>query len=177
MCDAPLAVGKCIEVGHIFKLGRKYSETLGAAVLDAEGVSRPLIMGSYGIGIGRAMAAVVEAHHDEAGIAWPVPVAPFEVVVTSVNPKDVETAEAASRLYEALLAAGIEAILDDRDERPGVKFADADLVGIPYRITVGPKGLREGKVDLRRRRDGESRSLDVQKAADWTAEAVLEERR
>jgi prolyl-tRNA synthetase len=176
-CDAPLALGKYIEVGHIFKLGTRYAEALGATVLDAEGASRPLVMGSYGIGIGRAMAAVVEAHHDAAGIAWPLSVAPFEVVVTSVNPKDVETAEAAARLYDALVAAGIEVILDDRDERPGVKFADADLVGIPYRITVGPKGLREGKVDLRRRRDGESRSLDVQKAADWTCEAVLEERR
>jgi prolyl-tRNA synthetase len=177
MCDAPLSVGKAIEVGHIFKLGTKYSEALGASVLDEQGRSHPIVMGSYGIGIGRAMAAVAEAHHDANGLRWPVRVAPFEVVVSVVNPKDVATAEAAERIHEALLAAGIESLLDDRDERPGVKFKDADLVGIPYRVTVGPKGLAEGKVDLLRRRDGTTRSLDVHKAADWTAEAVLEDRR
>jgi prolyl-tRNA synthetase len=176
MCDGPLDVGKAIEVGHIFKLGTRYSEALGATVLDDEGKSHPIIMGSYGIGIGRAMAAIVEVHNDANGIIWPVSVAPYEVVVTVVNPNDVETLETGSRLYEALVDAGIEALLDDRDERPGVKFKDADLVGIPYRITVGPKGLRESKVDFLRRRDGQSRSLDVQKAADWAAETVLEER-
>jgi prolyl-tRNA synthetase len=177
MCDAPLSVGKAIEVGHIFKLGTRYSEALGASVLDEQGRSHPLVMGSYGIGIGRAMAAVAEAHHDANGLSWPVRVAPFEVVVSVVNPKDVATAEAAERIHEALVAAGIESLLDDRDERPGVKFKDADLVGIPYRVTVGPKGLADGKVDLLRRRDGTTRALDVHKAADWTAEAVLEDRR
>ncbi len=177
LCDAPLAAGKTIEVGHIFKLGTKYSETLGAEVLDDEGKSHPIVMGSYGLGIGRAMAAVVEANHDKNGIVWPVTVAPYEVVVTVVKPKDVATSEAAARIYEELVGAGIEVLLDDRDERPGVKFKDADLIGIPYRITVGPKGLAEGMVDFQRRRDGESRTLDVNKAADWATETVLEERR
>ncbi len=177
LCDTPLAIGKTIEVGHIFKLGTKYSDALDASYLDENGASQPIVMGSYGIGVGRAMAAVVELNHDENGICWPVSVAPFEVVVSSVKPKDVETSEAAARIYDALVDAGIEALLDDRDERPGVKFKDADLVGIPYRITVGPKGLAEGHVDFQRRRDGESRSIDVNKAAGWATEAVLEERR
>jgi prolyl-tRNA synthetase len=177
MCDAPLEVGKAIEVGHIFKLGTRYSEALNATVLDEQGRAHPIVMGCYGIGIGRAMAAIAEAHHDKNGLAWPLAVAPFEVVVSVVNPNDVATAEAGQRIHEALLAAKVESLLDDRDERPGVKFKDADLVGIPYRITVGPKGLAEGRVDLLRRRDGESRSLDVHKAAEWAIEAVLDERR
>jgi len=177
MCDAPLAVGKTIEVGHIFKLGTKYSDALDVAVLDEQGASRPLVMGSYGIGIGRALAAVAEVHHDANGLAWPVNAAPWEVVVTVVNPKDVETAEAGGRIHDGLRDAGIEVLLDDRDERPGVKFKDADLVGIPFRITVGPKGLKEGVVDWLRRRDGQTRRLDVDKAAEWAAEEVLEERR
>lgn len=177
LCGAALAVGKSIEVGHIFKLGTRYSETLGARVLDEAGESLPLVMGSYGIGIERTMAAVVERCHDANGIVWPVSVAPYEVVVTVVNPNDVATAEAGAQLYEALLAAGIDVILDDRDERPGVKFKDADLVGIPYRITVGPKGLAKKQVDLTRRRDGQSSVLDLPKAAGTVIEAVLEERR
>lgn len=177
LCGAPLSVGKSIEVGHIFKLGTRYSETLGAQVLDEAGASLPLVMGSYGIGIERTMAAVVERSCDAAGIVWPVAVAPFEVVVTIVNPNDVATAEAGAQLYEALLAAGVEVILDDRDERPGVKFKDADLVGIPYRITVGPKGLARKQVDLTRRRDGQTTSLDLARAAGTVIEAVLEERR
>jgi prolyl-tRNA synthetase len=177
LCEAPLGVRKSIEVGHIFKLGTKYAEALDAAVLDDEGASHPIVMGSYGIGIGRAMAAVAEVHHDENGLIWPVSVAPYEVVVTVVNPNDVETSEAAARVYEALREAGVEALLDDRDERPGVKFKDADLVGIPYRITVGPKGLKDGKVDFQRRRDGERRDVDVHKAAGWATETILEERR
>jgi len=177
MCDAPLALGKAIEVGHIFKLGTRYSQVLGASVLDEEGKSLPIVMGSYGIGIGRAMAAVAEVHHDGAGLVWPMAVAPYEVVISVVNPKDVATSEAGAHIYDALVAAGIEVLLDDRDERPGVKFKDADLVGIPYRVTVGPKGLKDGKVDLQRRRGGESRAIDVQKAADWVSETILEERR
>jgi prolyl-tRNA synthetase len=177
LCETPLGVRKSIEVGHIFKLGTKYADALDATVLDDGGASHPIVMGSYGIGIGRAMAAVAEVHHDDNGLIWPVSVAPYEVVVTVVNPNDVETIEAASRIYDALREAGVEALLDDRDERPGVKFKDADLVGIPYRITVGPKGLKDGKVDFQRRRDGERRDLDVHKAAGWASETILEERR
>jgi prolyl-tRNA synthetase len=133
-------------------------------------------MGSYGIGIGRAMAAVAEVCHDEAGLVWPVPVAPWEVVVTAVNPNKAEVADAASALYDALLAAGVEVLFDDRDERPGVKFNDAELIGIPYRITVGPKGVAEGKVEFSRRRTRQARQLDLHKAADAVAESVFEER-
>ncbi len=177
MCAAPLAVQKTIEVGHIFKLGTKYSEAMGATVLDGNGKAAPIVMGSYGIGLERNMAAVVEANHDAAGIVWPVNVAPYEVVVTVVKPKQVECLEVGVRLYEALLAEGIDVILDDRDERPGVKFKDADLVGIPYRVVVGPKGLADGVVEIKRRRDGETRDIQVGHAASTLAEAVLDERR
>ncbi|MCP5065476.1 MAG: proline--tRNA ligase [bacterium] len=177
MCEAALAVRKTAEVGHIFKLGTKYSEALGADVQVEDGKSAPIIMGSYGIGVGRAMAGIVESWNDENGIIWPVSVAPYEVVVTIVNPKDVESAEAGLRIYESLIGDGIDAILDDRKERPGVKFKDAELIGIPYRLTVGPRGLADGKVELFRRRGAEKRDIDVHKAADIVLNAILEERR
>lgn len=177
VCDTPLDVAKTVEVGHIFKLGTKYTESLDVTVLDDAGKQATLIMGSYGIGVGRAVAAVVEANHDDSGIVWPVNVAPFEVVVTVLNAKSVETMEAGERVYEALQGQGIDVILDDRDERPGVKFKDAELVGIPHRITVGPKGLAEGKVEYKRRRDGSGEDLPVDRAAATVAEFVLEERR
>jgi prolyl-tRNA synthetase len=176
MCEAALSVQKTIEVGHIFKLGTRYSEKLGAAVLDEAGKARPIVMGSYGIGIGRCMAAIAERSCDAAGLVWPLSVAPYEVVLTLINPKDVATADAAGGLYDALVGEGIEVLFDDRDERPGVKFNDADLVGIPWRLVVGPKGLAEGRVELVRRRTRESRALDVQKAARELTERVLEER-
>jgi len=177
MCEAPLAVGKSIEVGHIFKLGTKYSEALGAQVLDEQGKATPIVMGSYGIGVERTMAAIVERWHDENGIVWPVRVAPWEIVVTVLNPKDVQTSEAGAQLYDALRAGGVDVILDDRDERPGVKFKDAELVGIPFRLTVGPKGLAQKQVELVRRKDGRSESIDLHRAAEVALEAVLEERR
>jgi prolyl-tRNA synthetase len=177
LCASPLAVERTIEVGHIFKLGTKYSEALGATVLDELGRSTPIVMGSYGIGIGRVAAAIVERWHDDAGIAWPLTVAPFEVVVTVLNPKEVETAEVGERLYDALRAAGVDVLLDDRDERPGVKFKDADLVGIPYRIVVGARGLERKVVELKRRRDGQTRELPVDRAAEAVAETIFEERR
>jgi prolyl-tRNA synthetase len=176
MCEAPLRVAKTIEVGHIFKLGTRYSETLGAMVLDEQSAARPIVMGSYGIGIERTMAAVVESSHDADGIVWPLQVAPFEIVVTVLKPRDVATSETASALYDALVAEGIEVLLDDRDERPGVKFKDADLIGIPYRLVVGPKGLQEGKIELFRRKTREVRQVDVHKAASTAIELVLEER-
>ncbi len=176
MCEAPLRVQKTIEVGHIFKLGTRYSERLGASVLDESGRARPITMGSYGIGIGRCMAAIAERCADAAGLAWPLPIAPYEVVLVLVNPKDAGASDAAGTLYDALVREGIEVLFDDRDERPGVKFNDADLVGLPYRLTVGPKGLAEGRVELVRRRTRESRNLDVQKAAREVVERVLEER-
>jgi len=174
-CENPLAVQKTIEIGHIFKLGTRY-EVMGASVLDEHGKTRPILMGSYGIGIQRTMAAVVECHHDESGIVWPLSVAPFEVVLTQLNAKDAATRDAAGALYDALVAREVEVILDDRDERPGVKFKDADLVGIPYRVIVGPKGLEDGKVELVQRSGQKSRTVDLQKAADAVTEMVLEER-
>ncbi len=176
-CAAPLRVQKTIEVGHIFKLGTRYAEKLGATVLDAEGRAAPIVMGSYGIGIGRTMAAVAERCHDANGLVWPMSVAPYEVVVCVLNPNDPRTSEVGMRLYEALRGAGVDALLDDRDERPGVKFKDAELIGIPYRLTVGPKGLEQGKVEMVRRRGAARRDLDVAKAADHAIESVLEERR
>ncbi|MED5262709.1 MAG: proline--tRNA ligase [Myxococcota bacterium] len=176
MCDVPLAVQKSLEVGHIFKLGTRFSESLGSTVLDQNGEPRPIVMGSYGIGIERTMAAVVESSFDDSGIIWPVNVAPFEVVVTVLNPKEVKVSETAENIYESLQAAGIDVILDDRDERPGVKFKDAELVGIPFRLTVGPRGLEKGVVEFVRRRDGSSRDLPVERSAETVVEAVLEER-
>jgi prolyl-tRNA synthetase len=176
MCQAPLSVHKSIEVGHIFKLGTKYSEVMGANVQNATGESVPLVMGSYGIGLERNLAAVVEANHDENGICWPVNVAPYEVVVTVVKPKDVDCHEAGERLYEKLLESGIDVMIDDRDERPGVKFNDADLVGFPYRVTVGPKGLSDGLFEFVRRRDGLKRDLPIEHAVETIVEAVLDER-
>ncbi|MFP6627790.1 MAG: proline--tRNA ligase [Myxococcota bacterium] len=177
MCEKPLAIYKTIEVGHIFKLGTKYSEAMDAKVLDENGVARAIVMGSYGIGVERSLAAIVEAHHDEAGIVWPLDVAPFEVVITVVKPKDIACSEAGDRLYDALIAGGIDVLLDDRDERPGVKFKDADLVGIPYRLTVGPKGIADGVVELRTRRTGETRDLPIDRAAETTIDTILDERR
>ncbi len=175
-CGEPLRVVKTIEVGHIFKLGTRYSEAMGAAVQGEDGKSVPIIMGSYGIGIERALAAVVERCHDENGIVWPVSVAPYEVVVTVVKPKDPTTLEAGGRIYDALVGAGIEVLLDDRDERPGVKFKDAELIGIPWRVTVGPKGVAEGNAEIVRRVNGDAESVELNKAAEWVTERVLEER-
>ena len=133
-------------------------------------------MGSYGIGIERTMASVVERCHDEAGIVWPLAIAPYEVVITVLKPGSAGPSDAGNALYDALLKEGIEVLLDDRDERPGVKFKDADLIGIPYRLTVGPKGLEDGKVELLQRKTRRSRAVDLHKAAGAAAEAVLEER-
>lgn len=159
-CAEPIEVFRAIECGHIFKLGTKYSEPLGAMVLDEKGKSRPIYMGSYGIGLERNLAAVVETHHDDRGIAWPVTVAPYEVVVTAVK-LDEDTMRVAESLYEELAANGIDVIIDDRNERPGVKFNDSELVGIPYRITVGPRGLAEGNVELTERATRESVDVAV----------------
>jgi prolyl-tRNA synthetase len=175
-CGGPLAVAKTIELGHIFKLGTRYSEALGATFSDETGAERPIVMGSYGIGVGRVMASIVESCHDANGIVWPVSVAPFEVVVSVLNPNEVDTLEAGERLYDGLRAQGIDVLLDTRDERPGVKFKDADLVGIPYRLTVGPRGLKEKKVEVSRRRDGHKSELSLDHAVESAAEMVFEER-
>ncbi len=160
-CGGVLDVFKAVEVGHIFKLGTKYSDSMGARVLLADGTEAPIIMGSYGIGVERAMAAAVESCHDEAGIAWPASIAPFHVVVTPVNIKDQELFGTAQRVYDELVKAGIETLLDDRDERAGVKFNDADLIGVPYRVTIGKK-VKEGKVELMTRSTRESEDVSIE---------------
>jgi prolyl-tRNA synthetase len=147
-----LELWKGIEVGHIFKLGTKFSEAFGAYVQDEDGISHPIIMGSYGIGLERGVAAIVEANNDENGIIWPVSVAPYEVLITVVRPDDQATMASANRLYDDFDSAGVEVLLDDRAERPGVKFADSELIGIPFRVTVGPKGVDAGVAEVTHRR-------------------------
>lgn len=147
-CGGTLDLWKGIEVGHIFKLGTRYSTVMNALVQDEAGESHPVVMGSYGIGVERSMAAVVETWNDERGIIWPVALAPYEVVVTVLRPDDEAAETTGTGVYERLAESGIEVVLDDRPERPGVKFADAELVGIPYRVTIGPKGIANGVAEL-----------------------------
>jgi prolyl-tRNA synthetase len=147
-CDTgTLEVFKGMEIGHIFKLGTKYSDSMGATVLTQDGKAAPIVMGSYGIGVERIISAAVEQHHDADGIIWPKSLAPFDVVVTITNMKQDELRSAGEKLYEELQRAGLDVLLDDRDERAGVKFKDADLIGIPYRITIGKK-IADGLVEL-----------------------------
>ena len=175
-CGEPLEIFKGIEAGHNFKLGTKYSEALGATVLDTDGVPVPLVMGSYGIGVERNLAAAVEMNHDEQGIVWPVSIAPYEVVITVVKTDDEDTMTVADRLYDDLGAARVDVLIDDRKERPGVKFADAELIGIPYRITVGPRGLADGVVELSVRGTGDRSELPVERAAEEIAFLVAKNR-
>jgi prolyl-tRNA synthetase len=158
-CGGSLDVFRAVEAGHIFKLGTKYSDSMGARVLTADGQEVPIVMGSYGIGVERVMSAAVELYNDDAGISWPVSIAPFHVVLTVVNVKDQQLLEAATRVYEELQNAGVDVLLDDRDERAGVKFNDADLIGIPYRVTFGKK-VKEGKVELFTRSTRTSEDLE-----------------
>ena len=176
VCGSPLELKRTIEVGHIFKLGTKFSEALGATVLDEQGEQRVIWMGSYGIGIGRNLATVVETHNDDKGIVWPMSIAPYEVVITVATSDDAPTVAAAESIYAGLRAAGIDVILDDRDERPGVKFADAELVGIPYRVTVGRRGIAEGEVEVVRRADGTVERLGPEDAVSHLVEIVRRER-
>jgi prolyl-tRNA synthetase len=155
-CGGSLSAQPMIEVGHIFKLGYEYADALGVNVLDAEGDRTRVIMGSYGIGVERAMAAIVESHHDDKGIVWPVSVAPYQVAIVVAQPDDPDVAGAGTQMYERLTAADIEVILDDRSERAGVKFRDVELTGIPYRITVGRRGLADGVVEWTSRGTGET---------------------
>jgi prolyl-tRNA synthetase len=150
-CGKPFRIVCGIEVGHVFKLGTKYSESMGATYLDANGTEHPVVMGCYGIGVGRTVAAAVEQHHDADGIIWPWPIAPLHVIIVPVNVADGRSRETAQSIHDGLAAAGVDVLLDDRDERPGVKFKDADLIGLPLRVTIG-KALAEGEVELMARR-------------------------
>jgi prolyl-tRNA synthetase len=160
-----LRIARGIEVGHIFQLGRKYSEPMKAVVLDEAGRETALYMGCYGIGVTRIVAAAIEQGHDERGIIWPDPIAPFQVVLVPLNlQKSARVREVADRLYAELTAAGIEVLYDDRDARPGVKFADAELLGIPHRLVVADRGLEAGKLEYRHRRESESREFPAPEA-------------
>ncbi len=150
-CKGRLTSTRGIEVGHIFKLGTKYSESMNATFLDKEGHDRLMVMGCYGIGVGRTVAAAIEQNHDENGMALPFAIAPLEVEVLPVNTSHQESMELAHAVYESLVDKGIDAILDDRDERPGVKFKDSDLIGIPFRVTIGERALKEGNVEIKTR--------------------------
>ena len=171
-CGHPLTVIKGIEVGHIFKLGYKYSDALELSVLGQEGKPVKPVMGCYGIGVERAMAACIEVHHDDKGIAWPAAVAPFEAVVIVAQQNDAAVAEAGERAYQALLNAGVDVIIDDRQDRAGVKFSDAELVGIPFRVTIGKRGLASGAAELTDRATGETISVPLDDLAKHVREAV-----
>jgi len=149
-----LDIVRGIEVGHVFALGHEYSEAMGATYLAADGQSRVLEMGCYGIGVTRVVAAAIEQNHDERGIIWPEPLAPFAVAIAPVGyDRNDAVREAADRLYAELAGAGVEVLLDDRGERPGVMFADLELIGVPHRVTIGDRGLKEGKAEYQGRRD------------------------
>src|SRR5215469_1531290 len=171
-CGQPLHVQRAIEVGHIFKLGYRYSEALDASVPGPDGERVNVIMGSYGIGIERAMAAIVESHHDEKGIVWPMAVAPFQVAVVVAQADDATAAEAGERIYQHLLADGVEAIIDDRAERAGVKFRDVELVGVPLRITVGRRTLADGLVELTDRASGRTDKVPLGQIVETVRKAV-----
>jgi len=170
-CDGTLDVFKALEVGHIFKLGTKYSESMKATVLDAEGKQVPIVMGSYGIGVERIMAAAIELRHDENGIRWPMAIAPFQVTVLTLGPEP-ELRKAADELVDALGKAGVEVLYDDREDRAGVKFKDADLIGIPIRIAVGKKGLAEGKAEWKLRGEKAVELVPIGEVAARAAAAV-----
>lgn len=174
-CGSPLRVVKAIELGHIFKLGTKYSSAMNATVLDAEGRNVPIVMGSYGIGVGRMIAAAIESHADESGIVWPVTLAPYEAAVIVLNVKDEKLLSAGEGLYSELKKSGYDVALDDRDERPGYKFKDADLLGYPFQVVVSERNLAEGKLELKNRSSGEKvvlpRTQALKKLKQWYDEA------
>jgi len=163
-----LKIARGIEVGHIFQLGQKYSDPMKGVVLDESGKEVTMYMGCYGIGVTRIVAAAIEQNHDERGIIWPEPIAPFQLILVPIGAqKSAKVREVADRLYTEFTAAGIEVLYDDRDARPGVKFADAELLGIPHRLVVGERGLETGKLEYRNRRDTESQEFPVDGALEF----------
>jgi prolyl-tRNA synthetase len=170
-----LSIARGIEVGHIFQLGSKYSKAFNATVLGKDGKEQLLEMGCYGIGITRIVAAAIEQNHDDNGIIWPDPLTPFDVVIVPINMHRSEDVRvAAEALYAELSAAGLEVLFDDRDARPGVKFADAELIGIPHRLVVGDRGIKAGELEYRHRRDTESRDLKREEALTLLLDSVVE---
>jgi prolyl-tRNA synthetase len=166
-CGSPLKFARGIEVGHVFKLGTKYSKAMKAIYLDKNGKEQYMVMGCYGIGIGRTVAAAIEQNYDENGIIWPLPIAPYHVIITPVNVNDEPIRRVSEDLYKSLSEKGIDVILDDRDERAGVKFKDADLIGIPLRVTIGHKSLAEGRIEIKIRASGEVNSLAIDRVDEF----------
>lgn len=171
-CGQSLAIDRGIEVGHVFMLGTKYSEAMKATFLDQKGEERLFVMGCYGIGVSRIMAASIEQNHDEKGIIWPIPIAPFAIHVIPVQDQSERVMITAELIYGSLLQAGVETLLEDRSERVGVKFNDADLLGIPYQVVVGEKNLHEGFVEVKNRRSGEKSKIEVEKIINYLIELV-----
>jgi prolyl-tRNA synthetase len=174
-CGKPLKIERVIEIGNIFKLGTKYSAPLKANYLDEQGNERPIIMGSYGIGPARIAAAAIEQGNDENGIIWPLAIAPYQILIVPVNVKDQKSVDIAEELYTALEEKGFEVLMDDRDERAGVKFKDADLIGIPWRIIIGEKNLKDGLVEIKDRRTGAIEKVKVAEAVDAVAKKLVME--
>ncbi len=172
-----MMIRNAIEVGHVFKLGTKYTTALGANYLDADGALKPIIMGCYGIGVNRIVAGLAETSYDESGMIWPVAVSPYEVNVCPVKVTDEASVEAAEKIHDALESLGVEVILDDRDQRAGVKFKDSDLIGFPLRITIGAKGLAEGKVEVKWRWEKEAEWFALEDVAEKVAAMIAEEKR
>ena len=175
VCGGGLSLTEGIEVGHIFKLGTTYSKAMKATFQDRDGVEKPFVMGCYGIGVSRVVAAAIEQNHDENGIIFPLPLAPFQVIVLNLGVKDAAISRAAEQLYSDLQGRGVEVLLDDRDERPGSKFKDADLLGIPYRATVGKTFAKEGMIELRLRASGETIMLPFAEAGAGIAAMIEQE--
>jgi prolyl-tRNA synthetase len=171
-CGHPLKLIKGIEIGHIFKLGYKYTDAFDITVSGPDGKPVRPVMGCYGIGVERAMAACVEVHHDEKGIAWPAAIAPFEAVVIVAQQNDAAVAEAGERSYRALQDAGVDVIIDDRTDRAGVKFSDAELVGIPFRVTIGKRGLAAGTAEITDRATGSTVHVPLADLAQHVREDV-----
>jgi len=173
-CRRGMETIRGIEVGHVFKLGTKYSEAMGATYLDEESKEQTIVMGCYGIGTGRTVASSVEQNHDEDGIIWPVPIAPFPVTLLTLNVKDSALMEASEQRVREMEDRGMEVRRDDRDERPGVKFKDADLIGIPVRITVGSRGLKQRSVELKKRTESEPLDVPLDSVVDAARAALAE---
>lgn len=171
---SPIRLRKAIEVGHVFKLGTKYSDAMGATYLDKNGKAKTLIMGCYGIGLNRIMASAIESNHDDNGIIWPMSIAPFQVLVVALDPRDDEVMQTAAKIHDALEMAGVDTLLDDRDERAGFKFKDADLIGIPVRITVGRKALADGVVEVKLRTSDEIEKIAPDAAIDRAKSLVAD---
>ncbi|MBU7008311.1 proline--tRNA ligase [Phosphitispora fastidiosa] len=174
-CEGILLEARGIEVGQVFKLGTKYSEAMGARYLDENGREKLMVMGCYGVGVSRTVAASIEQNHDQDGIIWPMPIAPFHAVVVPVSFKDEQQLKLAQQIYNSLNDSGVEAVIDDRNERPGVKFKDADLIGFPLRVIVGTKAVEEGTVEIKHRRTGDVRTVAVTNAVSVIRKIVSDE--